>query len=442
MSGKRERKSMFWADVSTFLRERDVFIQRQVLMDASLRASAYRTANCIAIHVNFETACAEVSYDAHVDAFGVSEDTVARDLKDLEQKGHYHVEWGAGRNGTHKVRWIIKPQTRSGAFHGMDHENTVKSTKKAGGNRKGSANLRTPESDDLSANLRQTHRKTADSRPQICGPNTNGNTQDNTQSGGRALGRASASTSDVVDSHDDVSLIEDIETDDQVMKCGSEALKEPLAASPDPSDPDAWRSDPAYASDYADVASEGDDDVDPKACGGHNDTRASATLDDLERWAREETSAQPDDEGDDCPELNEDAAGRAPKCAASDAAEDDQFGDENRFAVAAYNAARSVGVDDLAAIYDAPDVDLEKHIDDAADGLSGGDPAAAFRFSRDLRLLLQQIAPTRREAVRAAHLKVITTFIAAVGGGRPYAERVIADFLRSEGQNKMEVHNG
>ena len=110
---------------------------------------------------------------------------------------------------------------------------------------------------------------------------------------------------------------------DAKAECGSEALEEPLAASPDPSDPDAWRSDPAYASDYADVAPVADDDVDLQPRGGFEDARASATLADLERWAREEAFTLTEYEGVDRPASNSDAAGRAPEGAHSDAAEGD-----------------------------------------------------------------------------------------------------------------------
>jgi len=154
-------------------------------MDASIRTSAYRTANAIAQHVNFEAGWAEVSYDKIADPFGVSHDTIARDLKDLERAGHFHVEWHKGRNGTHRVCWILKPQTRTGGFIGLAHENTVTSKTKAGGNRKGSADLRALEGDAGSAKLRGDVGKSADEGQQNCGPSLRKSAdhtlQDNTQ---------------------------------------------------------------------------------------------------------------------------------------------------------------------------------------------------------------------------------------------------------------------
>jgi hypothetical protein len=107
-----------------------------------------------------------------------------------------------------------------------------------------------------------------------------------------------------------------------------------------------------------------------------------------------------------------------------------------------YDAAIITAEDDLAAIYGDPDFDMAQHLDDACEGLSAGDPDAVCRFRRDLQILAQDIHPARREAVWNAHFDIITTFLAAVTGGRPHAEKVVADFVRIECKNMTAVKNG
>ncbi len=246
------RKSEFWPDVAAFLKERETVMLRQILMDASIRTSAYRTANTVLLTVNFEAGFAEISNTKVATAFGVSNDTVGRDLKDLERAGHFEIQWGEGSHGVHRVRWILKPETRFGAFHGLERENIVKSKTKAGGHRNRSANLRTLEDEQTSANLRMD-------APQNCGGKVRkfadhtiqGNKQGN-QDGGRALRRASANTYGGV--VDDVVLVD--ENEDQTLdqtRAGSPHCGATVAPAAEPNDPDAWRSAAEFQTSASDL---------------------------------------------------------------------------------------------------------------------------------------------------------------------------------------------
>lgn len=239
--------------------------------------------------------------------------------------------------------------------------------------------------------------------------------------GGRALRRAPVSQSE---SGFDV-IEKDHRESDAETECGSGAHEAPLAASPDPSDPDAWRYDPAFAT---------GESADPFRLGGAPEGAAA-------RFCADEEESYEGRTDDLCNDRIATAGmARAPKSAVVLVPSDDFFpnGDERDD----YDAAVVIAEDDLAAIYGDPDVDMAKHLDDAAEGLSAGDPDAVHRFRRDLRLLAQGIHPARREAVLNAHFDIITTFLAAVTGGRRHAEKVVADFMRAEGQNKTEVRNG
>ncbi len=58
---RKQRTSRYWPDEATFLRERDAFVQRQIMLDFSLPPHAAQLGGLIAMHVNFEAGCAEVS---------------------------------------------------------------------------------------------------------------------------------------------------------------------------------------------------------------------------------------------------------------------------------------------------------------------------------------------------------------------------------------------
>lgn len=60
--GRPARTSKHWPDEATFLRERDVFVLRQLMLDFSLPHHAAQIGGLIALHVNFECGVAEVGY--------------------------------------------------------------------------------------------------------------------------------------------------------------------------------------------------------------------------------------------------------------------------------------------------------------------------------------------------------------------------------------------
>lgn len=194
-----------WLDRAAFLRERENFVTRQLLMDVSLPPHAHAVVNTIARHVNVEEGAAYVSIAAMAAAFNLSHDTVARCIDAAEAAGHIWVQRGRGRGQTHRIGWIMKPETATGPWRGLDHENVVPSPKAP----KNSAGLRSFSAGKNSAALRSFKTENSanrpDKTPQVCGPNNLLNNE-----GGRAS-RAPAVSGSFNDSdEDEFSFIETV----------------------------------------------------------------------------------------------------------------------------------------------------------------------------------------------------------------------------------------
>jgi len=176
VSAKRERKSAHWPDLSSFFREGEAWVLRQVVFDAALPPMAARVAACVRLSVNFETGVSEVGVSTIAAALGVSEDTVGRCIAALDQRGHAQVDYGRGRGQTHRVAWIVKHDTKMDTFagllaeniSGLDAKNTARLRSFQG--KKNTAAVRDFD-DENPANLPVKSRKSAAKTPQECGAN-------------------------------------------------------------------------------------------------------------------------------------------------------------------------------------------------------------------------------------------------------------------------------
>lgn len=194
--GRTARTSKHWPDEATFLRERDVFVLRQLMLDFSLPHHAAQIGGLIALHVNFESGVAEVGYPALVAQTNLSEDTISRAVRAMDQAGHLAVEYGRGRSQTNKIAWVIKPDTRSGGFLGMAKELIVPSRGRVRNtaSERGFPDQENPAGErgftgENPATRREKPRKLAEKTQLVCGTNTQTNTQLNTQ-GAEARSRA------------------------------------------------------------------------------------------------------------------------------------------------------------------------------------------------------------------------------------------------------------
>ncbi|GHC45634.1 DeoR family transcriptional regulator [Neogemmobacter tilapiae] len=378
-----ERKSAFWADVPTFLREREAVMLRQINWDASIRPSALRTANAFVHSVNFEKGFAEVAVQKVAAAFDVSSDTIGRDLKDLERAGHFQINWGEGPSGVHVVRWILKPQTQLGGFRGFSYENIVQSKTKAGGRRQVAANLRNAADDEPSADLRQNHpQNCGGTPPQICGTNTKYNTQ-NTQEGGRAFGRAPAG------SQNDVVLVEEVaevfQNNTVVQKGAPEALEGPQGTSVSV----LFLTEVASENERGLVADGDDEDLDWMTPG----------FVDLADLAAEDAAAARD-----------------------------------------WDAAVQAVGEMLADLHGEMDIDLHSHISIGVAALTEGDERAAVRFRQEIKSLAVDVLPGRLGIVAGHHVRSFLPLIEASCGGPKAAARVIDQFLNDEIQEGDTRH--
>lgn len=184
MRSKRERKSAHWPDLASFFREGEAWVLRQIVFDAALPPMAARVAACVRLSVNFETGVSEVGVSTIAAALGVSEDTVGRCIAALDQRGHANVDYGRGRGQTHRIAWIIKPETKTDAFagllaeniSGLDAKNTARLRSFPG--KKNAAAVRDFNAENP-ANLPVKSRKPATKTPQECGANINKNNIEN-----------------------------------------------------------------------------------------------------------------------------------------------------------------------------------------------------------------------------------------------------------------------
>ncbi|RID91613.1 hypothetical protein D2N39_13025 [Gemmobacter lutimaris] len=216
--------------------------------------------------------------------------------------------------------------------------------------------------------------------------------------------------------------VDDHDTD---AEDGLAALEAPPPASDlDPfEDPDASRSDSSYASHYVDAPA-ADDGVDPKLRGGFEDTRASATLDDLERWAQEELATEIAALPDPWPDDDFDGAGAA-------------LGNDP-----AWRGVLDRADEALEMIWCDADLDFRRHTIDAVRGLADGMAVSAQQFRHDLARLLDGAHPTRRIALFDDHLAVMETVLADYCGGRRNAREVIARFTDENGTMAKGVNHG
>ena len=148
----KKRTSEHWPDIAAFKREGENWLTRQVAFDAGLPPQAMRLANIYRLHVNFELGYAEVSAEKVAEALGISPDTVSRANKALVARGHCDIAYGKGRGQTNRVCWILKPQTNTGSWRGLAHENIT--------------GLK-----ENPASVRGKPRKSAAKTPQGCGTN-------------------------------------------------------------------------------------------------------------------------------------------------------------------------------------------------------------------------------------------------------------------------------
>ncbi len=197
--------------MAQFLGERDTFVMRQVLLDFSLPQHAAQIGGLIAMHVNFESGVAEVSISTIADATGLSTDTVSRAIQKLDKAGHLRVQYGRGRGQTHRIGWIVKPETRSDGFRGLAHENIVasKGRGKNPASERGFVAEENPAGQrgfmgENSADQPRKPRYSAAKTPLASGPNTQVNTLTNTQ----GVGALSARPTPLDVAHGSASLVD------------------------------------------------------------------------------------------------------------------------------------------------------------------------------------------------------------------------------------------
>lgn len=85
---------------------------------------------------------------------------------------------------------------------------------------------------------------------------------------------------------------------------------------------------------------------------------------------------------------------------------------------------------ELATLHGAAEIEIQRHLNDALDGLSGGDSTAADRFRRDLWHLLREVHHSRRDTVFREHLDIVRSFLAQAIGGMRYADDAIKVFIQ------------
>lgn len=85
---------------------------------------------------------------------------------------------------------------------------------------------------------------------------------------------------------------------------------------------------------------------------------------------------------------------------------------------------------ELVTLHGAAEIEIQRHLNDALDGLPGGDSTAADRFRRDLWHLLHEVHHSRRDAVFREHLDIVKSFLAQAIGGMRYADDAINVFIQ------------